>query len=102
MTTKIFTAGPESVLGRHLTYVLIERELLENETQSPPRQPQLTSAEDRAEPTEKVFALCEKTNAGSSKVLSKCGFRVIGQEVYDEDEVLLWELKKPVLRHSCP
>lgn len=151
MTTKIFTAGPESVLGRHLTYVLIERELLENETQSPPadkqvigymsinqvypspeigysihpdywgkgyatealdgllktwwdlpRQPQLTSAEDRAEPTEKVFALCEKTNAGSSKVLSKYGFRVIGQEVYDEDEVLLWELKKPVLRHSCP
>ncbi|KAH1570549.1 hypothetical protein KXX17_000866 [Aspergillus fumigatus] len=131
MTTKIFTAGPESVLGRHLTYVLIERELLENETQSPPadkqvigymsinqvypspeigysihpdywgkgyatealdgllktwwdlpRQPQLTSAEDRAEPTEKVFALCEKTNAGSSKVLSKYGFRVIGQEAF--------------------
>lgn len=41
MTTKIFTAGPESVLGRHLTYVLIERELLENETQSPPADKQV-------------------------------------------------------------
>ncbi|GFG08347.1 hypothetical protein IFM61392_05319 [Aspergillus lentulus] len=150
MATKIFTAGPESVLGRHFTYVLIERELLENEAQPPaadkqvigymcinqvypspeigysihpdywgkgyatealygllktwwnlPRQPQLNSAEDGSDPTEKVFALCESNNAGSSRVLSKCGFRVIKQVVYDEDELLLWELERPGHNHTC-
>ncbi|GFF83547.1 uncharacterized N-acetyltransferase YoaA [Aspergillus udagawae] len=150
MATKIFTAGPESVLGRHFTYVLIEREQWEDEIQPPPaekqvigymsinqiypspeigysihpdywgkgyatealegllkawwklpRQPQ-NSAEDRSEGTEKVFALCEKINAGSSKVLSKCGFRVIKQMGYAEDELLLWELEAPVLKHTCP
>jgi RimJ/RimL family protein N-acetyltransferase len=151
MATKIFTAGPESVLGRHFAYVLTERAQREDESQPPPadkrvigymsvnqvhpspeigysihpdywgkgyatealdgllktwwnlpRQPQSNSAEDASEPTEKVFAFCEKDNAGSSKVLSKCGFRVIKQVVYDQDELLLWELEMPVLKHTCP
>jgi RimJ/RimL family protein N-acetyltransferase len=151
MATKIFTAGPESILGHHFTYVLIERERWVDEAQPPPadkqvigyvginqvypspeigysihpdywgkgyatealegllktwwklpRLPQLNFPEDGSEPIEKVFALCEKINPGSSKVLSKCGFRVIGHIVYDEDELVLWELERPVLTHTCP
>ncbi|GIJ86625.1 hypothetical protein Asppvi_005516 [Aspergillus pseudoviridinutans] len=151
MATKIFKEGPESVLGRRFTYVLIEREQWEDESQPPPadkqvigymginqiypspeigysihpdywgkgyatealdgllkawwklpRQPQLNSTEDGSEPTEKVFAFCDKINAGSSKVLSKCGFRVIKQVEYDTDELWLWELERPVLGHTCP
>ncbi|KAF7114193.1 hypothetical protein CNMCM5793_007771 [Aspergillus hiratsukae] len=148
MATKTFTAGPESVLGRHFTYVLIECERWEDEAQPPPadkrvigyiginqvypspeigysihpdywgkgyatealdrllkmwwklpRQPLLNSTEDGSEPTEKVFAICEKINPGSSKVLSKCGFRVIKQMIYDEDELLLWEVERPAICH---
>ena len=41
IATKIFTAGPESVLGRHFTYVLIEREQREDEAQPPPADKQV-------------------------------------------------------------
>ncbi|KAF7157622.1 hypothetical protein CNMCM5623_001996 [Aspergillus felis] len=151
MATKIFKEGPEGVLGRRFTYVLIEREQWEGGSQPPPadkqvigymginqiypspevgysihpdywgkgyatealdgllkawwklpRQPRLNSAGDGSEPTEKVFALCDKINTGSGKVLSKCGFRVIKQVVYDTDELCLWELERPVLKHTCP
>ncbi|RHZ70174.1 hypothetical protein CDV55_105028 [Aspergillus turcosus] len=41
MATKIFTAGPESVLGRHFTFVLIEWERGDDEAQPPPADKQV-------------------------------------------------------------
>lgn len=122
MATKIFTAGPESVLGRHLTYVLIEREQREDEAQPPPADKQVVgyvginqvypSPEigysihpdywGKGYATEALDGLLEKINPGSSKVLSKCRFRVIKQILYDEDELVLWELERPALTHTCP
>ncbi|CAG8075981.1 unnamed protein product [Penicillium salamii] len=47
---------------------------------------------------ERVFALCEKKNGASCRVLEKCGFKVIGDYCYGEDELFVFALEKP----QCP
>ncbi|KAF9887358.1 hypothetical protein FE257_010353 [Aspergillus nanangensis] len=142
MATKIFTEGPDRILGRHFTYVLLEHEGVEHETQnlradgkvigyvginevspSPeigysihpdywrkgyatealngllkmwwdnPRHGQEINQVDRE--AENVFAVCEKSNLGSTKVLTKCGFQVFKQMVYGEHKLFLWKLERP-------
>ncbi|KAJ5361501.1 N-acetyltransferase GNAT family [Penicillium brevicompactum] len=44
---------------------------------------------------EKAFALCEKVNVGSCRVLEKCGFKIIGEYRYDVDELFVFALEKP-------
>ena len=146
MATKIFTAGPENLIGGHFTYVLIERGQSESEIErllaggrvigyvginevypSPeigysihadfwgkgyatealegllkawwemPR----PRREDLDERVERVFAICEKINVGSSRVLSKCGLKVSQEMAFEEDELLLWELERPDIEASC-
>jgi RimJ/RimL family protein N-acetyltransferase len=53
-----------------------------------------------AEETESVFAICEKTNLGSAKVLRKCGFSLFREMTFEHDggfdELFIWELKRPL------
>ena len=56
-----------------------------------PRRP----VDDSDEGEEKVYAICEKVNVGSSKVLRKCGFEVVSEFSFDTGVVLLWALKRP-------
>ncbi|EAU37348.1 predicted protein [Aspergillus terreus NIH2624] len=140
MATKIFTEGPEDMIGRHFTYVLTEHGQSEPETErlltggrvigyvginevypSPEIgysihpdvwgkgyatealegllkawwEMSRSRGEDVDEGVERVFAICEKANAGSSRVLSKCGFRVFQEMAFEEDELFLWELERP-------
>ncbi|KAL5364939.1 GNAT domain-containing protein [Aspergillus floccosus] len=146
MASKIFTAGPENLIGRHFTYVLIERGQSEsdierllaggqvigyvgiNEVYPSPEigysihpdfwgKGYATEAlegllkawwemprprrEDLDERVERVFAICEKINVGSSRVLSKCGLKVSQDMAFEEDELLLWELERPDIEASC-
>ncbi|KAL3444605.1 putative GNAT family acetyltransferase [Aspergillus insuetus] len=52
-----------------------------------------------AEETERVFAICEKTNLGSVKVLRKCGFSVLREMTFEDDggldDLFIWELQYP-------
>ncbi|KAL2830419.1 GNAT domain-containing protein [Aspergillus pseudoustus] len=52
------------------------------------------------EETDSVFAICEKSNLGSGKVLSKCGFRVLREMTFEDDggldELFIWQLERPV------
>lgn len=152
MATKIFTEGAEHLLGRHFTYVLVEREKSEHDSPSPPTEgraigyvsinevspspeigysihpdcwgkgyatealrkllemwwglPRLVEVSTECDEAgsnrggvEKVVALCEQGNLGSSKVLAKCGFQVVGEMVYGEDQLFLWEVEQP--RNEC-
>ncbi|KAL4892184.1 GNAT domain-containing protein [Aspergillus ambiguus] len=47
------------------------------------------------EEAEKVFAICEKANLRSGRVLTKCGFQLFKEIVYEEDQLYLWKLEKP-------
>ncbi|GFF50390.1 hypothetical protein IFM46972_09035 [Aspergillus udagawae] len=42
-----------------------------------------------------LVAVTEKTNTASAKVLTKCGWRVVGEDTEDEVEVLHWMLRRP-------
>ncbi|KAJ5950335.1 uncharacterized protein N7479_008748 [Penicillium vulpinum] len=44
---------------------------------------------------EKAFALCEKMNAGSRRVLEKCGFKVVGDFQEDGDDLFIFALERP-------
>ena len=44
---------------------------------------------------EKIYAICEKQNIGSTAVLRKCGFEIIADFCFGSDEVFLWALNKP-------
>ncbi|CAI7627884.1 unnamed protein product [Penicillium glandicola] len=44
---------------------------------------------------EKTFALCEKRNAGSCRVLEKCGFKIVGDFQEDEDDLFIFALERP-------
>jgi RimJ/RimL family protein N-acetyltransferase len=44
---------------------------------------------------EKVFALCETQNVGSSGVLKKCGFKFVSEYRHEQDELIVWGLEKP-------
>ncbi|KAJ5794012.1 hypothetical protein N7457_000611 [Penicillium paradoxum] len=44
---------------------------------------------------EKVFAFCLKRNIGSSRVLEKCGFKVVSDFRHEEDEVFIFALNRP-------
>jgi RimJ/RimL family protein N-acetyltransferase len=50
--------------------------------------------------TDSVFAICEKTNLGSVRVLRKCGFGVLREMAFEHDggldELFIWELKRPL------
>ncbi|KAJ0419736.1 GNAT domain-containing protein [Aspergillus carlsbadensis] len=52
-----------------------------------------------SEDADSVFAICEKTNLGSSKVLRKCGFRVLRELTFEDDggldELFIWQLGRP-------
>jgi RimJ/RimL family protein N-acetyltransferase len=43
---------------------------------------------------EKVFALCEKQNGGSCRVLEKCGFKVIADCCFDGDDLFIFALER--------
>jgi RimJ/RimL family protein N-acetyltransferase len=47
------------------------------------------------ETEEKIYAICEKGNIGSSTVLHKCGFQVVSDFCFGSDELFVWALKKP-------
>ncbi|GFF48512.1 acyl-CoA N-acyltransferase [Aspergillus lentulus] len=42
-----------------------------------------------------LFAVTEKINTASAKVLTKCGWRVVGEDTEDDVEVLHWVLRRP-------
>ncbi|KAF4220080.1 hypothetical protein CNMCM8980_003369 [Aspergillus fumigatiaffinis] len=42
-----------------------------------------------------LFAVTDKINTASAKVLTKCGWRVVGEDTEDEVEVLHWMLRRP-------
>ncbi|KAJ5519716.1 Acyl-CoA N-acyltransferase [Penicillium fimorum] len=44
---------------------------------------------------EKAFALCEKRNAGSSRVLEKCGFKIVGDFQEDGEDLFIFALERP-------
>lgn len=50
---------------------------------------------DLHEGEEKIYAICEKVNIGSSKVLRKCGFEVVSDFCFGSDKLFIWALKKP-------
>lgn len=56
-----------------------------------PRRPMSDSDEGE----EKVYAICEKVNLGSSKVLRKCGFEIVSEFSAGTDELFIWALKRP-------
>lgn len=47
-----------------------------------------------AEP-ERAFALCEKRNAGSCRVLEKCGFKIVGDFQEEGDDLFIFALERP-------
>ncbi|KAF3398018.1 hypothetical protein F1880_006502 [Penicillium rolfsii] len=51
--------------------------------------------DDSKESEEKIYAICEKDNIGSSAVLRKCGFQVVSDFRFGSDELFIWALTKP-------
>lgn len=44
---------------------------------------------------EKAFALCEKKNGGSCRVLEKCGYNVIGDFQFGDDDLFVFAVERP-------
>jgi RimJ/RimL family protein N-acetyltransferase len=44
---------------------------------------------------EKVFALCETQNVGSSGVRKRCGFKFVSEYRHEQDKLDVWGLEKP-------
>ncbi|KAJ6164533.1 Acyl-CoA N-acyltransferase [Penicillium chermesinum] len=44
---------------------------------------------------EKIWAISEKQNKGSSRVLEKCGFEMVGEAKFEKDELYKWALQRP-------
>ena len=59
--------------------------------------PRRTVEGDSARPAEveKAFALCEKRNGGSCRVLEKCGFKVVGDYRHEQDDLFIFALERP-------
>ncbi|CAG7915912.1 unnamed protein product [Penicillium olsonii] len=59
--------------------------------------PRRKQNEDEPQPNEaeRAFALCEKINFGSHRVLEKCGFKLIGEYSYGGDALFVFALEKP-------
>jgi ribosomal-protein-alanine N-acetyltransferase len=59
--------------------------------------PRRTVEVDSARPAEveKAFALCEKRNVGSCRVLEKCGFKVVGDYRLEQDDLFIFALERP-------
>ncbi|CAG8202598.1 hypothetical protein PENNAL_c0031G03256 [Penicillium nalgiovense] len=45
--------------------------------------------------SEKAFALCEKRNAGSCRVLEKCGFKIVGDFQEGGNDLFIFALERP-------
>ncbi|KAJ5100110.1 hypothetical protein N7532_007111 [Penicillium argentinense] len=50
---------------------------------------------DEDDEVEKVYAICEKENHGSCRVLTKCGFEQIDEIRYEADELYFWAACRP-------
>ena len=46
------------------------------------------------EDVERIYAICEKDNPGSCKVLKKCGFEIVKEIRFGIDELYLWALER--------
>ncbi|KAJ5490703.1 Carboxypeptidase cpdS [Penicillium diatomitis] len=53
------------------------------------------AASDQTDGPERIYAICEKVNLGSSGVLRKCGFELVAEGFFEADELQLWGLEKP-------
>ncbi|EAW12361.1 GNAT family N-acetyltransferase [Aspergillus clavatus NRRL 1] len=142
MASKIFTEGPEDILGGSFAYAIIERGCSGTASEASPSDGRVIGAvylnelvpcpeigyciqpeywgkgyatealgkfleawwalprreqqsSGNGEEVEKIFAICEKPNIGSVKVLKKCGFKVFREARYEQDELLLCGLEKP-------
>lgn len=60
-----------------------------------PRRPLENGPSDAKE--EKVYAICQKSNLGSCKVLQRCGFETEREFRFESDELYLWGLQRPSL-----
>ncbi|OQE38523.1 hypothetical protein PENCOP_c008G02927 [Penicillium coprophilum] len=49
----------------------------------------------RAAEAEKAYALCEKRNTGSRRVLEKCGFKIVGDFQEEGDDLFIFALERP-------
>lgn len=56
--------------------------------------PRRNRVEDNAA-EEKIYAICEKQNIGSTAVLRKCGFEIVSDFCFGSDELFIWALKQP-------
>ncbi|KAJ5609590.1 N-acetyltransferase GNAT family [Penicillium herquei] len=134
ISSKIFSKGPDDVIGRSFNYSILDKSIPESEEQvigyvsintlSPcpeigysllqeswgkgyatealemllkmwwdlPRRP---SGPTVSVEVEKIFAICEKENPGSCRVLKKCGFEVVKEFRYEVDELYIWSLNRP-------
>lgn len=52
------------------------------------------------EEPEKVYAICEKPNHGSSRVLRKCKFEIVDEFRYEADDLYFWSLSMPTSQAS--
>ncbi|KXG46443.1 Acyl-CoA N-acyltransferase [Penicillium griseofulvum] len=52
-------------------------------------------SEDAAGEAEKAFALCEKRNAASRRVLEKCGFKIVGDFQEEGHDLFIFALERP-------
>lgn len=55
----------------------------------------LDGSDDEPTGVEKAFALCEKVNVGSCRVLEKCGFKIIGEHRFGTDELFVFAVERP-------
>ncbi|KAJ5421169.1 hypothetical protein N7465_003688 [Penicillium sp. CMV-2018d] len=51
--------------------------------------------EDAPAEVEKAFALCEKKNHGSCRVLEKCGFKIVGDFEEEGNNLFVFALERP-------
>jgi hypothetical protein len=97
MATKVFTSGLSDIIGHSFNYAIVDKSIPETEervvgslsinqvdpfrrldTQCIHRHvEQLTLEMLVRRSPRKLFALCEKRNAGSFSVLEKCGFKIV-------------------------
>lgn len=115
MATKVFTSGPSDIIGRSFNYAIVDKSIPETEervvgslsinqvdpfrrldTQCIHRHvEQLTLEMLVRQSPRKLFALCEKRNAGSFSVLEKCGFKIVGDFQEEGIDLFIFALERP-------